>query len=341
MNALPETVETVEQLDDLLSRPSDALVQFIAGLDGDLCILGAGGKIGPTLTRMACRAVEAAGAGKRIYAVDVAPLPDLADAGAETVACDLLDPAAVKALPRCDNVVYLAGRKFGSSGGEHLTWAINVAAAHNVAHAFADSRVVAFSTGCVYPVVHVETGGATERTPPEPIGEYSMSCLGRERMFDHYSHTCGLRVLQFRLNYAVELRYGVLVDVAAKVNASDPVDVTTGYANVLWQGDVCDRAIRCLALADSPPRLLNVTGPETISIRESAEQFARLLGKEVTFTGEENGLGYLSNAAEANALFGPPSVPVGRIIRWTADWIRRGGESLGKPTHFETQDGRY
>ncbi len=341
MRDLPGTIDTVRQLEELLSTPSEPLIELVKSLDGDVMVLGAGGKIGPTLARMAKRAVDAAGAEKQVCAVDLADLPALADAGIRTITCDLLDLAAVEALPRCGNIVYMAGRKFGSTGGEHVTWAMNVVVPYHVARTFTDSRIVVFSTGCVYPIVDVATGGATEQTPPGPVGEYSMSCLGRERMFDYYSRTCGERVLQFRLNYSVELRYGVLVDVAAKVYRGEPVDVTTGFANVLWQGDVCDRALRCLPLADSPPKVLNVTGPETISIREVAHEFARLFGRDVRIAGEENGLGYLSNAAEATALFGEPSVPLERIIEWTAHWIRLGGEDLGKPTHFETQDGRY
>jgi len=341
MDDLPDAIETVEELDELLSRPSAALVEFMASLEGDVMVLGAGGKIGPTLARMARRAADAAGTSGDVYAVDVAPLEALAAAGVRTVRCDLLDLAAVEGLPRAANVIYMAGRKFGSTGAEHLTWAMNGIVPYHVASTFVESRIVVFSTGCVYPVVHVETGGATEQTPPGPIGEYAMSCLARERMFDHVSRTRGERVLQFRLNYAVELRYGVLVDVATKVFRGEPVDVTTGYANVLWQGDVCDRALRCLALADSPPRALNVTGPETVSIRRLAETFGRLFGREAVIVGEENGLGYLSNAAEANALFGDPTVPLERITEWTAHWLRIGGEGLDKPTHFEVQDGKY
>ena len=337
----PETIDTVEALEEALSRPSEKLVELMGSLDGDVMVLGAGGKIGPTLTRMALRAVADAGAKKDVLAVDVAPLPALADAGARTLACDLLDLSAVENLPRCPNVIYMAGRKFGSTGGEHLTWAMNVVVPYHVARTFTDSRIVVFSTGCVYPIVDVADGGATERTPPDPVGEYSMSCLGRERMFDYYSRTGGEKVLQFRLNYSVELRYGVLVDVAGKVFRGEPVDVTTGFANVLWQADVCDRALRCLPLADSPARALNVTGPETFSIREVAHEFGRLFGKDAEIAGEENGRGYLSDAAEANRLFGPPSVTLEQVIRWTAHWIQRGGEELGKPTHFETQDGKY
>lgn len=341
MEPLPDVIETVEELEEVLSRPSEALVEFMKSLDGDVMILGAGGKIGPTLARMARRAMNAAGAAGDVYAVDLAPLEGLADHGVKTIRCDLLDLQAVQDLPGALNIIYMAGRKFGSTGGEHLTWAMNCIVPYHVARTFLSSRIVVFSTGCVYPLVDVTTGGATERTPLEPVGEYSMSCLGRERMFDYASRTREQKVLLFRLNYAVELRYGVVVDVATKVFHGQPVDVTTGFANVLWQGDVCDQALRSLALADSPPRALNVTGPETIAIRELARTFGELFGVEASFTGEENGMAYLSSAAKAAALFGYPSVPLGRVVEWTAHWIQRGGESLGKPTHFETQDGKY
>ncbi len=303
-------------------------------------ILGAGGKIGPSMVHMARRALDQAHAKRKVFAVDLTAPENPVD-GVEYLACDLLDIEALKQLPRVDNLIFMAGRKFGSTGSEHLTWASNTIVPYHVASTFTDSRVVVFSTGCVYPVMDVATGGATESTPLDPIGEYSMSCLGRERMFDYCSITTGLKVLQFRLNYAVELRYGVLVDVATKVHRGEPVDVTTGYANVLWQGDVCDQSIRSLALAESPPRALNVTGPETVSIRWLAEEFGRRMGKTPTITGQENSLGYLSNATQASAIFGNPSVPLGTVIDWTAAWVSSDGESLGKPTHFETQDGKY
>lgn len=341
MQDLPQTVDTAEQLDELLSRPSCQLIGLLRTLDGDVMILGAGGKIGPSMARMAQRAVQQAGADKRVYAVDVAPLPALAAAGLTTLTCDMLDLAAIQRLPRAKNIVFMAGRKFGSTGGEHLTWAVNVVVPYHVARTFTDSRIVAFSTGCVYPLADVHGGGSTELTPPEPVGEYAMSCLGRERMFEYYSRTQGEQVLQFRLNYAVELRYGVLVDVATKVFRGEELDVTTGYANILWQGDVCNQALLCLGQAASPPAVLNVTGPETFSIREVAHQFGRLFGKAPRIVGTENGRGYLSNAARAKDLFGPPSVPMDVLIRWIAHWIQAGGENLGKPTHFEAQDGKY
>ena len=340
MQDLPDAINNVEELEELLSRPSRRLVEFIRSLDGDVMILGAGGKIGPSLTRMAKRAADDAG-GTVIHAVDVVPLPAMEAIGVATHQCNLLDPGAVAALPEVPNIIYMAGRKFGSTGAEHLTWAMNVMVPANVAGRFVNSRIVVYSTGCVYPIGDVLSGGSTEETPCDPVGEYAMSCLGRERMFDYTSREKGQKVLLFRLNYAVEMRYGVLVDVAAKVFSGQPVDVTTGYANVLWQGDVCNQALLSLSLAASPPKALNVTGPETISIRRVAEIFGRLFEKEVRFEGEESSMAYLSDATQATAAFGYPSVPLGRVIEWTARWIQAGGENLGKPTHFETQDGKY
>jgi len=341
MAELPDTLRDEAELDEVLCRPSSALVEFVGGLDGDVMVLGAGGKMGPTLVGMARRAVEAAGAATDIIAVGRRPLEQLGGPGVRTVVCDLLDPAAVERLPRVRNVVFMAGRKFGSTGDEPATWAANVLVPYHVARTFTESRVAVFSTGCVYPLMDVAEGGSTERTPPDPVGEYGMSCLGRERVFDYVSAATGERVVHLRLNYAVEMRYGVLVDVATKVWHGRPVDLTTAWANVIWQGDACDRALRSLALAASPPKVLNVTGPETVSIRRVAETFGRLFERPVAFTGADSGRAYLSDASQANALFGPPRVPLDRIIRWTADWVRRGGRSLDKPTHFEVQDGKF
>lgn len=341
MDALPDLIGTVAELEEVLERPSQALVEFMGRIEGDLMILGAGGKVGPSLAGRAWNAIKAAGVDKRLVAVDLQPIPSLEAKGIETLGCDMLDLEQVRQLPQIENIVYMIGRKFGSTGSEHLTWGINVIAAYNAASVFTKSRIAAFSTGCVYPVMHVNTGGATEQTPPNPVGEYAMSCLGRERMFDFFSQTAGAKVLHFRLNYSVELRYGVLVDVAQKVLAGEPVDVTTGFANVLWQGDACDQALRSVELANSPARALNVTGPETLSIRDVALEFGRIFDKDVSFSGEENGFGYLSNARQANTLFGNPEVPIGKAIQWIAHWTKSGGEDLGKATHFETQDGKY
>lgn len=341
MPDLPDTLRDEAELDEVLSRPSPALVAFASGLEGDVLVLGAGGKIGPTLVRMARRALAEAGAAGEVVAVARRPLPDLAAEGVRTLECDLLDPDAVARLPRTPNVVFMAGRKFGSTGDEPATWAANVLVPYHVARTFTAARVAVFSTGCVYPLMPVASGGATEATPPDPVGEYGMSCLGRERVFDYASAAWGERVVHLRLNYAVEPRYGVLVDVAQRVLAGEPVDLSSAHANVLWQGDACDWALRSLGLAASPPAVLNLTGPETLAIREVAETFGRLLDVPVQFTGEDTGRAYLSDASRAIERFGRPRVPAETVIRWTADWLRRGGRTLGKPTHFEVQDGRF
>lgn len=341
MRVLPSRIESVEVLEDLLSAPSEALMKYFSRLEGDVMVLGAGGKIGPSMAMMAHRSCQAAGHGKKVIAVDVAPLEKLAACGIETIQCDLLDLDAVKALPHVHNIVYMAGRKFGSTGSEWLTWAVNVMVPHNVAQKFTNSRIAVFSTGCVYPVVHVYSGGSVETDRPDPVGEYAMSSLGRERVFDYYAAEKGEKVIQIRLNYSLELRYGVLADIAMKVFSDEPVDVTTGFMNGIWQGDCCDQVLRSFDLATSPSSVLNITGPELLSVRWVASRFGELFGKDVKFIGTENGKAYLSNASKANSIFGNPSVPVGKIIEWVADWVRRGGENIGKPTHFETQDGKY
>lgn len=341
MDSIPARLTSVAELDELLSRPTPALVDAMRALDGDIMIVGAGGKIGPTMARTAKRAIDAAGVSKRVVAVDIADLSYLEEEGIETLHCDLLDLDQVAALPKIKNIVYMIGRKFGSTGAESLTWGINCIVAYHAARAFHGCRVAAFSTGCVYPVMHVTTGGAIEETRPAPIGEYAQSCLGRERMWDFYADKGLLDVVHIRLNYAVECRYGVLYDVASKVWAGEPVDVTTGFANVIWQGDACCQILQALSLASHPAAILNVTGPETFAIRQVAAEFGRLMGKEPSFSGEENGLGYLSNASKANGLFGNPRVPLQKVVEYTAQWVMSGGENLGKPTHFETQDGKY
>jgi len=338
---LPKVINTVAELDELLSRPYPALVEYVKTLDGDIMILGAGGKVGPTIAMMAKRAVDAAGVKKDIYAVDLFPMPKLEAQGIKTVTCDMMDLHAVDSLPKVENVVYMIGRKFGSTGQEHLTWSTNVIVPYHTARAFTGSRIVAFSTGCVYPLMHYSTGGATEAIPANPIGEYAQSCLGRERMFDYFAEEQGEKVLHFRLNYAIDLRYGVLWDVASKVWAGEPVDITTNYANVIWQGDCSNIVLQSFALAAAPASILNVTGTGMIRIDETAEQFGQLMGKPVRLQGEPNGIGYLSNCAKMVQRFGEPAVSVDTMIEWIAHWVAQGGESLGKPTHFETQNGKY
>lgn len=338
---LPKVIKTVEELDELLSRPSPALIDFVRTLKGDIMILGAGGKVGPTLALMAKRAVDGAGVKKKVIAVDLMPLPALAKQGIETITCNMLDLDAVSKLPQVENIIYMVGRKFGSTGSESLTWAINVIVPYHVARTFTKSRIAAFSTGCVYPVMDITSCGATEEVPTDPVGEYAQSCLGRERMFDYFAENQGEHVAHVRLNYALELRYGVLYDVASKIWNNEPIDVTTGFANGIWQGDACNQALLSLGVASSPASIVNVTGPEIFSIREVAKVMARIMGKEARFTGTENGRGYLNNARKANMLFGNPTVPLGFVVEWVAHWVRAGGVSLGKATHFETQNGKY
>lgn len=334
-------INTTQTLEELMSRPHGELIELMGRLKGDIIVLGASGKMGPTIVRMAKRGIDQAGAHSRVIAVARKPMLEFEEIGVETVTCNMLDIEAVRNLPRAENVVFMVGRKFGSTGNEHLTWATNILAPYHVASTFADSRTVLFSTGCVYPVMHMDTGGATEETKPEPVGEYAQSCLGRERIFEHYSRVRGVKVVHIRLNYSVELRYGVLFDVAWNVWNGRPVDVTTGYVNVIWQGDACNQILLSLEMAASPPEILNITGPEVISIRETGLKFGRLFKKDVNIIGKENNMGYLSNASRAQSLYGAPKTSVEQVVEWIAHWIKSGGESLGKQTHFETQDGRY
>lgn len=341
MTKLPKIIQSVEELDELLSRPNPELIESLKTLSGDIMILGAGGKVGPTVALMAKRAVDAAGLKKKVIAVDVQPLDGLAKQGIKTLTCNMLDLDAVSKLPKVENIVYMVGRKFGSTGSESMTWAINVIVPYHVARTFTSSRIAAFSTGCVYPVMDIKTGGATELVAAEPVGEYAQSCLGRERMFDYYSENTGECVVHLRLNYALELRYGVIHDIAARILNGAPVDVTTGFANGIWQGDASNQVLMSLGLASTPATILNVTGPEIFAIREVATTLGRLMDKEVKFSGTENGMGYLNNACKANSLFGNPTVPLGTVIEWVAHWVKTGGRSLGKATHFETQNGKY
>ena len=339
---LPERFVSVAALEDFMTAPTPELVADLASVPGDILVLGVAGKMGPTLARMAKRAAP----GKRVIGVarfsDRAVRDQLDSAGVETIACDLLDRRAVEALPRIDNVVYMAAMKFGASGDPALTWAMNVHVPAIVAETFAASRIVAFSTGCVYPFVAVDSGGASEEVPPvPPPGDYANSCVGRERMFAYFSGRHGTPGRLFRLNYAIDMRYGVLHDVARKVRDGDEIDVTMGHVNVIWQGDANAVALRCFAHATTPTTPLNVTGPETIGVRWLAGEFGRLMGKKPRLVGTEAATGWLNDASRMTREFGPPRVPLERMIAWTADWLSRGGASHGKPTHYEVRDGRF
>jgi nucleoside-diphosphate-sugar epimerase len=336
---------TEAELEEALARPSAADVAFARTLSGDLAILGAGGKMGPSLARRARRAADEAGARTRVIAVSRFSDPALRRAleadGIECVACDLLDPAQVDALPECANVLFLSGMKFGSSHRPDLTWMQNTFAPALVARRYPRSRIVAFSSGNVYPLVGAATGGCDETVAPAPVGEYAQSCLGRERVFEHGSLERATPVVLFRLFYAVDLRYGTLADVARAVWAGQPVDVTVGHVNALWQGDASSYALRSLALCASPARPLNVTGLDAISVREAALFFARRFGREVLLVGQEGGPCLLGDAAQCAERLGPPTVTTTELMEWCAAWVEAGGRSLGKPTKFERTDGRF
>jgi nucleoside-diphosphate-sugar epimerase len=340
-STLPDRFASVEALDEFMTRPSRALVDDLAGVDGDLMILGVAGKVGPTLARLAKRASPS----RRIVGVarfsDVAVREQLDSHGVETIACDLLDRDAIAALPDAANIVFAAGHKFGASGAPALTWAMNAHVPALVAERYCASRIVAFSTGNVYGLSPAGGVGASEATPPAPVGEYAQSCLGRERMFEFFSAKHGTPGRIVRLNYAIDMRYGVLFDIASKVHGGKPIDVTMGYVNVIWQGDASAQVLRCLAHCTAPPTPLNVTGPEKLSVRELAHELAARLGTTAEVVGQEAATALLSDTTSATALFGAPLVPLDRMLDWVADWVRAGGASLGKPTKFEVRDGTF
>ena len=341
ISPIPRSIESEALLDDFMSAPSPELVRDLEGVPGDILILGVGGKMGPTLARMAKRAAP----GKRVVAVARFSAPGLREEleqnSIETIACDLLDAEAVKQLPRLENVVFMAGFKFGAQADPGQTWAMNVQVPATVGDIFRTSRIVTFSTGCVYPFATVREGGSTEDVPPNPPGEYAITCLGRERMFEHYSKVHGTPGVLFRLNYAIDLRYGVLHDIAKNILDGKPIDVSMGHVNVIWQGDACSQALRCLAHCATPPMPINVSGPEILPVRWLAAELGKRLGKAPEIVGEEAERSWLTNTARAAQLFGYPKVSALTMLDWVADWQLAGRRSLGKPTKFEVRSGSY
>lgn len=333
-------ITNVEQLEEVLSRPTEADREAMGALRGDLLILGVGGKMGPSLAIRAKRAGAA-----RVIAVarfsSGGVKKQLEVGGIETIAGDLLDDGFLQGLPDAPNVIYMAARKFGSTGDEPYTWAMNTYLPARVAARYRGSRMVTFSSGNVYPLVPVAGGGATEETPLQPVGEYAITAVGRERMFSHFSKLHGTPVAILRLNYAVELRYGVLLDIGTKVFERQVVDLSMGNVNVIWQGDANSVCLRSFAHCASPPFVLNLTGPETLSVRAVAQEYGRIFGIEPVFAGVESPTALLNNASRCHKLFGYPEVSLQQVIEWTAAWIGMGGSTLNKPTHFETRDGKF
>jgi nucleoside-diphosphate-sugar epimerase len=336
---------TESRLDHALAKPSVALIEDMKRIGGDILVLGAGGKMGPSLCALAQNAARAAGIEKKVYAVsrfgDAETVRRLEEQGITVLPTDLLKEGALDELPDAENVIFMAGKKFGTNGQEPYTWAMNAWLPALVAQRYRNARIVAFSSGNLYPIVRAVSGGAAESVAPAPVGEYPQSVLARERCFEYGSLQYGTKVLLFRLNYAIDLRYGVLYDIARKVYSGETVSVSNPCFNCIWQGDANAIAIRCLLHGSSPAAKLNVTGPETVSVRYAAERFAQLFQVEPKISGEEPNDAYLSNSAECVRLFGYPSVCLDQMIRWQAEWILQGGRSLDKPTHFEEREGNY
>ncbi len=334
-----------DALDDFLAVPTDGVVATLQRHDADILVAGAGGKMGGTLCLMLAAAMKRAGLNRKVMAVSrfsSAKSRDLLESrGVQTIPCDLIDRAAVDALPDAPLVVFMAGQKFGTSDAPELTWAMNTVVPAIIAERFRHSRLSVFSTGCVYSLTTVESGGSREDSPTAPPGEYAHSCLGREGVFRYFSKRHGTPVALVRLNYSVEPRYGVLVDIAQRILAGQPVDLTMGHVNLIWQRDACAHAIQCLDLAASPAVAVNITGPDILAVRLLAVKLGVRLGTAPQFSGTEGQFAWLNDASFSHQQFGPPPTALGDILDWTAAWLTQGGNTLGKPTHFEAGDGKF
>lgn len=338
-------LKTLKQLEKMMTTPSDRLVEDMKKIDGDIMILGAGGKMGPSLAKLAKNAVAAAQLNKRVIAVSRFSANELRDEleaqGIDTIAADLLDEGNLDKLPNVKNIIYMVGMKFGTVGHAHYTWVMNSYLPGTVVQKFPNSRFVVFSTGNIYPLTPVKLGGSIETDPAAPIGEYAQTCLGRERIFQHYSIKNGTPVLIFRLNYAIDMRYGVLLDIAKSVYQEKPIDLKMGNVNVIWQGDANEYALRSLLHCASPANILNVTGPELLSVRRVAEAFGDRLKKQPIFVHEEEDTALLNNAGKCFRLFGYPSVTLYQMIDWISDWVKGNGITIAKPTHFQQREGAF
>ena len=344
-NALPAEINTEEQLDDVLTRPSAALRQFIKSVSSPLLVLGAGGKMGPSLSILAKRAAEDAKHRLQVIAVsrfsDKKARETLESGGIKTISCDLLESSAVRKLPDAANIIYLVGLKFGTAENPSATWAMNTIVPARVMERYHGARIVGLSTGNVYPLSQVSRGGSIETDPLTPLGEYPNAAVARERIFDFYSRQNKTAVSLLRLFYAVELRYGVVVDIARKVQSGEAIDLANGYFNCIWQGDANELAIRVLSLASSPPGAWNLCRPEMFSVRAVGTRLGKLLGRAPKLSGSEAPTALLGNCGKLCAKLGSPSVPLDQMLDWIAQWIKQGGRNIGKPTHFEVRDGNY
>jgi nucleoside-diphosphate-sugar epimerase len=336
---------SVEELDERLSRPSKALIAAMGRLDGDILVLGVGGKMGPSLAELAVRALREAGRNNQVIGVSGFSQEGLQDSleqkGIACIKVNLLDNGALDGLPNASNVINMVGRKFGSTGAEWKTWETNVLLSGHIGRRFRDARIAAFSSGNIYPFVPIASGGCDETAPLGPVGEYAITCVGRERMMDLAAHEYGTQVIHLRLNYANELRYGIIHDIAHRIWDRQPVDVTMGHVNLVWQGYANSVALQSLSLVSSPPYILNIAGPETVSIRWLAQRLGAIMDREPKIVGEEAQTALLSNGSKCHKLFGYPDVPLGELIEWVARWVMADGASLNKPTHFDVRDGKF
>lgn len=338
-------MENLKKLEDEVLQPDDDLINDLRDMEGDLMILGVGGKMGPALAVLAKKALRKAGKDNKVIGVsrfsDQALQRQLEEKDIYTIKADLLDDSQLEALPQAKNIIFMAGTKFGTSGNESFTWAMNTYLPGRVAEKFKDASIVAFSTGNVYPFVPVISGGATEEMHPGPVGEYAQSCLGRERIFEHFSKKYKIPLLIYRLNYAVDFRYGVLLEIARSVLEKREIDLTTGHVNVIWQGDANAYALRALKLCDTPPKVLNVTGPETVSVRWAAQEFGKRFNKSPLFVNQEQSTALLNNASRAHQIFGYPKITLRKMMDLLSVWLTKGGEVINKPTHFQERKGTY